>query len=559
MGVKALPLLDDSQIFLVKNVRVILLFCISIIFLIFQANQPHFINFEVFIPVFTLLSISFLINSFFLTLFEKAFSKSWVQGLLFAYDALCIFILAFYTGQQTSIFIFLFLVNIILCGVIHQRGGAFVLSLWTSILFSALVIFSGVEVQASVGASVVVNNLSFFAVALLSGILGHKIQNLDETVSLKEKHIQSLAHLNDLIVENIGTGLVTIDRWGAIHHSNPFVDNLFHDHELPVQKLPVQSLKGQSLYNYLPQLRGEFRPDEKTSLSALSPTHRLEMEWEDKVLEIIWSNTYDPISEFYGYTLLIQDLTKIKNLERAVRQQEKLAAVGQLAAGIAHEIRNPLTSMSGSIQLLAAGNSTLTTEERKLMGIVSKEMDRLNHLISEFLEYVKPTTRGKKEPVNINLILSEVLEMVKFNKDLPKDIQQTMKLEAKNWIHGHHGKLKQAFLNIIINAYQSMSKNEKGMISAETFEDGNNHLVVEIKDTGEGIEEKTIHRIFEPFHTTKAKGTGLGLAMTYKILENHGADIQVKSKKDIGTTFLLRFPLSPTIGQGEENTNVTAG
>ena len=529
--------LDRSQFMLVKSTRIGLLVCISAIFLIFQANQPNFINSEVLIPVFTLLSISFLINSYLLIFFERVMSKIWVNGFVFAYDAVCIFALAFYTGKLASIFIFLFLVNIILCGIVYRRDGAFNLSLWTSILFSVLVIFSGAEAQANIGTSLVVNNLSFFAVALLSGMLGHQIKHLDETVGLKEQQIQRLTHFNDLIVENIGTGLVTINRIGQITHSNPAIESLFK----------AKGLNDQNIYDYLPGLKGELKKD------RLKPAvNRIELEWEGadhhKILEVIWSPTYDHMEAFHGYVLLIQDLTKVKSLERAMRQQEKLAAVGQLATGIAHEIRNPLASISGSIQLLTSENPSLTDDEKRLMGIVTREIDRLNHLISEFLEYVKPSD-VEKEPVYVNKVLSEVLDMVRFNRNLPKDIKQATEFGAKEVIYGHHGKLKQALLNIVINAYQSMSESDDGVIGVRTFED-EDRVIIEIEDTGEGMED--VSRIFEPFHTTKPKGTGLGLAVTYKILEGHDAEVNVKSKRGVGTTFILKFPVSPLNREGQE-------
>lgn len=512
-----------------------LLVCIAVIFLIFQANQPHFINIEVLIPVFTLLSISFLLNSWTLICSERFLSRYGIHGLVFAYDAIWISVLSFYTGKQSSLFIFLFLVNIILCGIVYRKRGAFNLSLWTSILFSVLIIFSGVEAQANIGVSLVVNNLSFFAVALLGGLLGSQVGHLGETVGLKDRHIQTLTQFNDLIVENIGTGLVTVNRVGRVTHSNPAVKNL----------LGIREMDGQSVYDYLPDLRGELKRD-KSDASL----NRIELEKSDQILEVIWSPTYDHMNAFHGYVLLIQDLTKIKSLERAMREREKLAAVGQLAAGIAHEIRNPLASISGSIQLLTSGGSSLTEDEKKLMKIMIREVDRLNELISEFLDYVKPGD-VEKEPVDINKVLSEVLDMVRFNRNLPKDVKQAAELGAREVIQGHHGKLKQAFLNIVINSYQAMSEREDGVIGVRTFED-KDHVVVEIEDTGEGMEEGVANRIFEPFHTTKPKGTGLGLAVTYKILESHKAHVDVKSQKDIGTTFILKFPISSFDGDGQE-------
>ena len=518
---------------LVNFLRVGLLVCVLLIFLIFQSNQPNFLNIEVLIPVFLVLSISFLINSCFLMFFEKLSSKPWVTGCLFAYDALYIFVLALYTGKQASMFISLFLINIILCGILHRKSGAFNLSLWTSILFSGLLLLGAQEAQANVGTAIVVNNLSFFSVAFLGGLLGHQIKHLGKTVGVKEKRIQSLTHFNNLIVENIGTGLLTLSRSAQVTYNNPAAKSLLEE---------VGEVNGQIVYDYLPQLRDELKKNKPVKGSF----NRLEIERKKdrylQILEVTWSPTYNEENVFDGYVLFLQDITKMKTLEKAMRQQEKMAAVGQLAAGIAHEIRNPLASISGSVQLLTSNNSSLTNDEKKLMGIMTKEVDSLNHLISEFLDYVKPSD-VKKESVDINKVLSEVLEMVRFDKSLPKNIKQEAYLEAQDLICGHYGKLKQAFLNIIINAYQSMTGGLENKVKVSTFRKAN-FVVVEIEDSGEGMEEKLIHRIFEPFHTTKTKGTGLGLAVTYAILEDHQVQIDVRSQKGKGTTFVLKFPMS---------------
>ena len=161
-----------------------------------------------------------------------------MNGALFAYDAVCVTILAFYTGKHSSIFIFLFLINIILCGIVYKKSGAFHLSLWTSLLFSILMLLSGEAASENIGASIVINNLSFFSVAFFGGMIGHQIHGLSETVGIKEKHIEHLTHFNDLIVENIGTGLLMIDEAGQITHVNPAVEKL----------LKLEGLKGENIY-----------------------------------------------------------------------------------------------------------------------------------------------------------------------------------------------------------------------------------------------------------------------------------------------------------------------
>jgi len=227
-------------------------------------------------------------------------------------------------------------------------------------------------------------------------------------------------------------------------------------------------------------------------------------------------------------------------MEENFRQQEKLAAVGQLAAGIAHEIRNPLASISGSIQLMLDQPQNHKDEDLKLMRIVDKEIDRLNGLISEFLEYVRPEKK-MSTPVNLNNVIRECVDSLQFNAKLRKDVEKKIELKAHSEILGNRDKLKQAILNFVINAFQAMDKTLKPVFTIETHDQGN-LLVLIIRDNGCGIRPENLHRIFEPFHTTKPQGTGLGLAVTHKILQAHEARVFVESNEGQGTKFVIEFP-----------------
>jgi two-component system sensor histidine kinase PilS (NtrC family) len=241
-----------------------------------------------------------------------------------------------------------------------------------------------------------------------------------------------------------------------------------------------------------------------------------------------------------GWIITFQDLTRVRRLEFQMRQSEKMAAVGSLAAGIAHEIRNPLASISGSIQLLGSSFSSRQEDEQRLMKIVLREIDRLNNLITEFLDFVRPDTM-KDDPVDLNALLSEIAEMVTMNKSLKSGTKQILDLRSASQISGHRDKLKQAFLNIVINAYQAMNDSPQPEIVIQTFdEDGK--VVVKVKDRGCGMDEIGLRKLFEPFHTTKPKGTGLGMAVTHKIIDNHAGKIFVESAKGVGTEFTIEFP-----------------
>ena len=526
-----------GQMLVIQGVRLGFLLVILAVSLSFQAAQPQFLNSEVLLPVFSLMFGAFLLNALYLVFFERAL-KYWITtAFLFLFETVFITYLIYYTGINQSIFLFMYLVNIILCGFVFQRRGAFILSLWTSVLFSFLLIV-GPEIKGqTLFFAVGLNNLAFFAVAALSGYLSEQLNFMGTALSQQRKDIRALRNLNTLILDNIATGLITVDDTFHILQSNRAA--------LDILDCGPKPILGKDLESVVPGLT-----DRAKALTAESPkarSERFDLNFpvaggERLVLEITVSAL--PVdSAINGYIFTFQDLTKFRRLEFQMRQSEKMAAVGQLAAGIAHEIRNPLASISGSIQLLGGSFSSRQEEEQKLMTIAMREVDRLNNLITEFLDFVRPDTL-RDDPVDLNLLVRDIVEMLKLNKNLRHETVVSMDLHAKNEVGGHRDKLKQAFLNIIINAYQAMNDVTEPKLTIRT-EDRDDKVVLRVRDSGCGIDEKGLRKIFEPFHTTKPKGTGLGLAVTHKIIESHGGKVFVESSQEPGnqgTEFILEFP-----------------
>ncbi|MEK6628657.1 MAG: ATP-binding protein [Bdellovibrionota bacterium] len=265
--------------------------------------------------------------------------------------------------------------------------------------------------------------------------------------------------------------------------------------------------------------------------------------WGSKIYNFDHTTYFDQeVSENLNL-YLVKDVTDLRILEKQLKEKEKLAAVGTLAAGIAHEIRNPLAGISGSIQMLSQDTSDPT--QKKLMDIVLREIDRLNLLITEFLDYAKPEKKPDTE-VDLAKIIDEVINSLKQHPDLAPGflwkIDISSSLKSKAMIIGFSEKLKQAFLNIMINAIQAMKNSNHPSLEVSLVND-NTSVILSIKDTGLGMSEENRKKMFEPFHTTKPKGTGLGLAITHKILDLHKAEIIVKSELNIGTEFIIKFPL----------------
>ncbi len=238
--------------------------------------------------------------------------------------------------------------------------------------------------------------------------------------------------------------------------------------------------------------------------------------------------------------------------EVRLKQNEKLAAVGQLAAGIAHEIRNPLAGMSASIEMLRSSLplETVGKENQKLMDIALREIHRLNQLISEFLDFVKPH-QMQVEPVDLSPLIAEVVFALRHPehpgriKSLKGGIAVRQDIELKEVFEpsvavANSAKLKQVIWNLVINAIQAMDKS--GVIEVGCRQDGPQRVVFWVQDQGQGMSEKTLTHLFEPFFTTKEKGTGLGLATAYKIVEAMRGEIRVESKVGQGTRFEVLLP-----------------
>lgn len=515
-------------------------FHISILLIIlgFQALQPEFVNADVLFPVYILMGVAFTIQSIYLIYFDRALNSWPVTAFLFFFESAFITGLIYFTGVNQSIFLFLYLVNIILCGFVFQRRGANVLAMWTSFLFSFLMIMGPELKGQALFFAVGLNNVAFFAVAGLAGYLSEQLDFMGRSLEAQGKDLRALRNLQAIIVDNMATGLITVDEDGVCLQANQAAFEILD----PVPREIVGRQIDQVVPGALAKLKEASTQIEAGDRSArFDWIHQNPMQGK-QTLEIVVSRLPQE-SELRGYIVTFHDLTRVRRLEFAMRQSEKMAAVGQLAAGIAHEIRNPLASMSGSLQLLDSSFTSDNAEEKKLMRIALREIDRLNNLITEFLDFVRPEVL-KEDPVDINQVLRDVLEMAKLNGSLRKDIQQVVDLQAARSIPGHRDKLKQALLNIIMNAYQSMNESADPAIEV-TSRDRDDAVVVTIKDRGCGIDAVGLRRIFEPFHTTKPKGTGLGLAITHKIIENHQGRIYVESSKGVGTEFTLEFKLNP--------------
>ncbi|KYG64946.1 PAS domain-containing sensor histidine kinase [Bdellovibrio bacteriovorus] len=511
---------NKSQGLIVEFARVSLFALILLISVASSLFQEGFVNWSILGPFYGILTIAFSLHVLYFAFWDKLLTKPALLFAGFVIDSFLISVLIFYSGINQSLFLFLHLVNILLAGIACRSVGAVTAALFTSIFFSGAALFSPEMKALNFFFLLALNNIAFFSVAGLSGYLSEQLQTVGTELKKTGQSLRSAQELNEVLVENIPGGMISFTPAGELVRANAMAAGL----------LGVENILDRTWTELFPNLSsmGSFRGDVKYQPA----------DGDEKVLGMTLSQVYSPELQAQLNIALFEDLTKIRQLEYAARQNEKLAAIGGLAAGIAHEIRNPLAGISGSIEMLS--QTVSNDDDKKLMKIILREIDRLNNLITEFLDYSRPEV-PPTDRVDLSSLLNEVLESMKTNNQVRADVNQVREFSGSLMILGRRDKLKQAFLNIILNSYQAMADSASAQITVKAL-NHDKEIELRIRDTGSGMKETTRRKMFEPFHTTKPKGTGLGLAVTHKILEGHGAKVFVESEVGVGTEFILTFP-----------------
>lgn len=456
-------------------------------------------------------------------LYGRATKRIWtyIQSLI---DIILLGLIIAYAPTGQNIALFFMLLYVFYLGVrLNPKissAGAFVL-----FCISAVVMVVKSEVTSfPLLLNLLVMGASLSIMVAISGL----VSGIFAEQKIENAHLEAI---NESVFASVPVGLLVTNDDGDSLSANQKALGLFKKINANYQE--------ESVYSVLPELRSFGLSDE--------PFLDIIRKAGERFIFLRLRSQPLKIAGFEGELRLfvIEDRTVLERAEQAKRQSEKMAAVGTLAAGIAHEIRNPLTGMSGALQLL---EPDLNSEEQlKLTKIVYREIDRLNNLITEFLEFSKPDAEPPTDRVNIAAVLKETLNMVAQDTRFPFLKSQTWGPFKDVWVLGFSDKLKQVFLNIFVNAAQSMEKSLDQSLTV-TLEPEEGWVLISIQDRGVGMSESTKNKIFEPFHTTKPKGTGLGMAITLKIIQAHRGQIFVESREGVGTQIDLRFPLAPTLG-----------
>lgn len=506
---------------MIQSLRVGVFIFILVLALLMHLSQSVFLNWSFYLQFYFIASLGLLHNLLGFINLNSLYDRRRILFFSFGFDIFLIALLQLKSDLSVSLFLFIYIFQILLSGLIFQTRGALLLAGWTSFCFS-LISLMGPELKAMTFLfTMILYNVAFFVMAWISSLLAEQL----EAQGLTLFHLQKL---NQSIVETIPSGLFTIENFSTILTANPGA----------ILILKNENIVGKKIQDLLPEVQELIRKSYESGRAVESeiPFHR---ESDNLVL---LTKVIPKLDSQGDYIVMIEDVTEVRRLELMIMHQEKLAAIGGLASGIAHELGNPLAAVSANIQFLEPKIKIEDEVDKKLIANTHKEISRLGRLISEFKDFAKPE-KVPVDPVQLDTLLKEVLDLVTKDSSIRQDVQLRLDLNSVAEIRGSKDKLIQAFLNIILNSYAAVQEVEKPEIQISCRMSGL-EVVVRIRDNGTGMSDETKSRLFEPFYTTKGrKGTGLGLAITYKIIQSHHGKISVESEKNQFTEFTLKFPI----------------
>ncbi|ECA3794884.1 two-component system sensor histidine kinase AtoS [Salmonella enterica subsp. enterica] len=403
-------------------------------------------------------------------------------------------------------------------------------------LFSSLLLIILFSRRLSANIDIITNSLPTLAQktpAQLPDLPG-ELGQISRSVNALARTLRETKTLNDLIIDNAADGVIAIDRQGNITTMNPAAEL--------ITGYTLDELAGQAYATLFsdphfssPVLDTLEHGTEHLAQEVSFPAHNRTIE-----LSVTTSRIHNANGELIGALVIFSDLTARKETQRRLAQTERLATLGELMAGIAHEVRNPLTAIRGYVQIIR--QQTELPAHQEYLSIVIKEIDSINKVIQQLLDFSRPR-QSQWQQVSLNALIEETLILVQtsgvqaridFNTELDTTLPP---------IIADRELLKQVLLNMLINAVQAI--NAHGTIHIRTWHHTLMHLAITIEDNGCGIDIDLQKKIFDPFFTTKPSGTGLGLALSQRIINAHQGDIRVTSQPGCGTTFIIILPINP--------------
>lgn len=431
------------------------------------------------------------------------------------------------TGGVDSYVSNLYFLEIVMSSILLERRGAFVAATLSSVMHLAhldLVKYGAIPGVGSGGPDwpylqfvIAGNILGFCAVAYLSNYLAESLGHAGAQLEKSSGQMAFLRAFSSRIIDSMDVGLITTDKSGRIHLLNR----------------TAQHITGRHMDEALHMTIREIFPEVQRVGAMRFETWTKRAGGQEIYLRFSVSPIMIDENKTAGYVWSIEDLTELKLMERQVRQKEQMAALGAMSAGIAHEIRNPLASIKGSFDLLQS-ELQLSPEQGRLAEIIKRETERLNKTITEFLAYSR-TPSPKLEPLELSVLISETVSLMRNSPELkPTHAIETRLVPVTRPVDG--SMMRQVFYNLATNAFKAMP--EGGQLTIR-LEARGAYARIQFEDTGQGIEEDQIKKLFVPFYSHFSNGTGLGLPIVYQIVNAHNGTMSVKSQVGAGSVFVI--------------------
>ena len=460
-------------------------------------------------------------------------------------DVLLITILLYYSGGSQSIFTILYFFPIIAGSVILLRKGALAPAAASTIAYGIILVleytgyhptffeefwYRPLEDMRSVMNLFSIHGLTFFITAILSSLLSERLRRAEKALLSTTLKYDQLAVLYKKIFDDIPSGIITVINQKNIISCNPAAEK--------ITGFSAEEINGMDINKAFPGVKLN------TDMSFRSEVEIIRKDRKKIPIGYSFAKLNMPGTEDKYEVITLQDLSETKKMEKQILQAEKMATIGEMAAGIAHELRNPLAAISGAAEVLDASGD-INPHNQGLMNIITRECSRLQSTISDFLSFSKPM-EPEKEFIRLLPLVKEMIQILQHTQDWPEKCKSVLDIPEKMDCWADPQQIHRVFLNILHNSCVAL-RNMEGEIRviAKEVEDatGLEKTVLTIIDTGRGIPNLIIDKIYEPFFTTSENGTGLGLSIVKQIINAHEGSINITSSENKGTTTEICLPL----------------